>query len=123
MNPLREARETVAEALTGLAPFVYPHPADAPSFPCIMVAANESADGWFVQSLKGGTGAVQLVARVAVQKSSGNEKALDLIETIAWSVARTMNVRGSAVQAPRSEDVGTTPCFIVDLPITVHVEE
>lgn len=124
MTPLQEAREELAGLLAGITNHIYPWPVETPALPCLIVSANEADDnGWFVQALKGGEADVALKVRVAVAAVGGNESAYNLLEDLVWQVARAVPVRGSKVQAPMSETLGQTPCYIVDLPVHVHVTE
>jgi hypothetical protein len=113
-NPLRTAREFVADALrtADIGVPVYPHPVESPRLPCVQVGLG---DPWLAVRLSGGRARVGVVARVTVPVASGSEPSVHVLEDLVWRVLQVLPP-AETIAGPRVESVGGTEAYVVDIP-------
>lgn len=111
MNPLSDARRSLADLLQPLGHQVYAYPVAVPSPPCITVFAQ---DNWVVNPRLNGHWDLRLSLRLATTTAGGNESALSTLEQMVWDVTRVIPVTNQ-IQAPKLDVSGPADCYVVDL--------
>lgn len=121
MNPLTDARIAVRDLLRGKGYNVYPAPPEVLTHPAIIVSAG---DPWAAPITYSRT-QVGLVVSVAATQAGSTDAAYESIEGGVWDVLallRTISQVG-AMSVPRQSTVGQSEVLMVDIPITLHVDD
>jgi hypothetical protein len=121
VSPLTEAREHVAQLLSGLPVTVHPEPPEAPSGACIILAAGEP---WAVNEPVAGRVSVQVAVTVAVPIAGGRGM-LARLEDLVWLVLQTPGVQPDpglpTVAAMGRQQLGTGDYYTATIINPVHV--
>lgn len=120
MNPLTDARATVANALSSLGVRVYAAPVEVPSLPCVQIMAD--SDWVSAQRLGHAKADVRLVVRASVQVTGGNDQALEGLEDLIWAIAKTIPVSGT-IKGPTLDQGNNSTSYYADLPVNLTASE
>jgi hypothetical protein len=117
---MSEARQLVAGMLAELPATVYPTPVENPTHPSIQIGPGEE---WLsAKRVQGGKLDVGITVRIGVPVVAGNTPALELMESLVWSVCGMIPIVGS-VRQPRTDTGNQPDVYYAELNTIVTVTE